>query len=289
MPLDGRPNKVGFRRWPNGSECVFHAARVGQIATYFWQNALRPHLLDEQDNRGEGFMEAGSTLRSKVVFGFMTLAMMAVVGFWRTYFSQLSNVSLHAHVHGIAMSLWLGLLIAQAYLIRSGHRHLHRQLGKASYLLVPVVVAATVSFAHARLLEEGLTHDRLYILYIQLHLLVLLILAYGFAIYWRRVPALHMRFMICTALPLIDPALSRIIENYLWIPSAMAYEQAITYSVTDLVLVVLIALNFRRELHLKVYPLMLAAFVALHIPNFLVADAPAWRSFAAWFASTPLW
>jgi hypothetical protein len=234
-------------------------------------------------------MEAGSALRSKVVFGFMTLAMMAVVGFWRTYFSQLSNVSLHAHAHGIAMSLWVGLLIAQAYLIRSDRRDTHRLLGKVSYLLIPIMAVATLSFAHMRLLEEGLTHERLYILYIQLHLLALLLLAYGLAIYWRRVSALHMRFMICTALPLIDPALSRIIENYVWVPSVMAHEQAITYSVTDLVLVGLIAVNFRRELRLKVYPLMLAVFVALHIPNFFVADLPAWRSFAAWFAGVPLW
>lgn len=233
-------------------------------------------------------MEAASTLRSKVVFGFMTLAMMAVVGFWRTYFSQLSNASLHAHAHGIAMSLWVGLLIAQAYLIGVRRHDLHRQLGKASYLLIPVMVAATLSFAHVRLLEEGLTQERLYLLYIQLHLLALLILAYGLAIYWRRVPALHMRFMICTALPLLDPALSRIIENYIWVPSVMAYEQIITYSVTDLVLVALIAMNFRRELELKVYPLMLTAFVALHVPNFFVADMSAWRSFATWFAGIPL-
>jgi hypothetical protein len=234
-------------------------------------------------------VEGAATLRSKTLFGFAVLAMMVVVGFWRTYFSQLPNLSMHAHAHGIAMSLWVGLLLTQASLVRSGRRDVHRQLGKASYVLVPIIAFTTLSFAHVRLLQEGLTYDRLYILYIQLHLLVLFVVAYAGAIYWRHVPALHMRFMICTALPLIDPALARIIENYLWQPSNAAYFQAITYPVTDLVLVVLIALNWRRELRLKVYPLMLAAFVALHIPNFFVPDQPGWRSFAAWFASVPLW
>jgi hypothetical protein len=234
-------------------------------------------------------VEAAATVRSKLTFAFIVLAMMVVVGFWRTYFSQLSGVSIHAHAHGIAMSAWVVLLIAQAYLIGTHRQAIHRRLGKVSYLLVPIMIVATLSFAHMRLLEDGLTDDRLYILYIQLHLLILFVIAYGFAIYWRHTPALHMRFMICTALPLIDPALARIIENYLWQPPVLAFEQAITYPVTDLVLVALIARDWRLELRMKVYPLMLVTFITLHIPNFFAADMPAWRSFAAWFAGVALW
>jgi hypothetical protein len=182
---------------------------------------------------------------------FVALTALVAAGFWRSYFSQLSEVSFHAHAHGVTMLLWCALLITQALLIRAGHRGIHRILGKVSFILAPAIVVATLSFAHARLEQKGLTPGRLYVLYIQLHLLLLFAVAYGFAIYYRRTPHLHMRFMICTALPLIDPALARIIGNYIWTPPNFAYIQAVTYPVTDLVLVALIASNWRRELGLR--------------------------------------
>ena len=233
-------------------------------------------------------METTSAIHRNSVFGFLALAVLVLVGFWQTYFSQLGEAPIHAHAHGTAMSLWCLLLIAQAYLIRTGRRDVHRQLGKVSYVLAPVIVITTLSFAHVNLESDGLTPDRLYILYIQLHLLVLFVVAYSFAIYRRNQQTIHMRLMICTALPMIDPALARIILTYIWEPPSFAYIQAITYSVTDLILVGLIVANWKREIHLKVYPAMLVLFIVLHVPNFFIEDVSGWASFAQWFSSLPL-
>ena len=44
------------------------------------------------------------------------------------------------HLHGLLMFAWMALLIAQAALIRAGHRALHRSLGRVSYGLAPLAV-----------------------------------------------------------------------------------------------------------------------------------------------------
>lgn len=233
-------------------------------------------------------MQRTQTLYHNAVYWFGALAVFAVVGFWPTYFSKLTTASAHAHAHGLAMSLWCVLLISQAWLIRTGRRDIHRRLGKVSFLLVPIVVVATVSFAHVNVRADGLTPIRLYILYLQVHLILLFLIAYGLAMYHRRQPVMHARFMICTALTLIDPVLVRIIFFNIWTPDHLIYLQAITYSVTDLVLVALIMSDWRRELRLGVYPAMLALFVLFQIPTFFLDHLPVWNSFAAWFMGLPL-
>ena len=87
------------------------------------------------------------------LFAGFTMAMF--VAFWPSYFSRLAEQpSSHHHAHGIAMSLWLVLLIAQASLMRSGNRALHGRLGLLSYVHLPVIVVVTLRFVHYTL-QEG--------------------------------------------------------------------------------------------------------------------------------------
>lgn len=222
------------------------------------------------------------------VFYFVALAVGVVLGFWPTYFAVFGEAPGHAHAHGLTMLAWCALLIGQAALIRTGHRGLHRALGKVSYALVPLMALSILSFAHSTLLRDGPVPERLYILYIQIQLLVVFLLSYGLAIYNRRKPMVHARFMICATLPLIDPFLARVILFYLWEPSNMVQLQVITYAVTDLVLVAMIAANWRREFRIGVFPLMLPVFLVAQIPNFFITDGAVWASFASWFARMPL-
>src|SRR5262245_61768008 len=82
---------------------------------------------------------------------FAAFSVAMLVAFWPSYFSRLGNQpTYHPHAHGIAMTLWVALLVAQAALIRSGNRDIHRRLGTLSYVLVPAIVIATVNFVHFR-------------------------------------------------------------------------------------------------------------------------------------------
>lgn len=222
------------------------------------------------------------------VFPFLILAAAIVPAFWPTYFSQMRDASLHAHVHALAMAGWVVLLVTQASLMRGGRREAHRLVGRLSFLLVPVIALTTLSFARFRLEENGLNPFQLHLLYLQLQLVAVFLVAYSLAMVYRRQPAKHARFMICTALPLIDPVFARIIIFYVWMPETLVYVQAITYGIIDLILLGLMAANWQREKRLGVFPLMLGVFVAFQVPTFFITGTDAWRGFAEWFMTVPL-
>lgn len=73
--------------------------------------------------------------------GVSALFVLAIVAFWPSYFSRLGTTSWPLHLHGITATLWMLLLIAQGYVISSGRRALHRQLGRSVFALVPLFTA----------------------------------------------------------------------------------------------------------------------------------------------------
>ena len=129
-------------------------------------------------------------------FGGRLFAIFAVamfIAFWPSYFSQLANQpSSHHHAHGLAMSLWLVLLIAQASLMRSGRRALHTQLGLLSYLLVPVIVVVTLRFVHYTLQEVPQVGSYwLFFLALVVVTLVMFVALFALAMVNRAQPAVH--------------------------------------------------------------------------------------------------
>ncbi len=220
------------------------------------------------------------------VFYFSGLLLLSIAAFWPTYFFPPKyETDWHVHLHGVAMFAWVLLLIAQAGLIRARRHDIHRQLGKISFALVPLMVASTLLMAAYRL-RQKIDIDTLYFLYLQLALIALLALAYGLAMARRRVPALHMRYMVCAALTLVDPIVARL----LFIGLGMDYPegQVITFALVDTILLALIWNDQRHGRPIRVYPAMLAIFVAVQVPTFFLYKSPAWREFAQWYAALPL-
>lgn len=226
------------------------------------------------------------------VFFFAALAIFAIAGFWPSYFARVSEEkNFHVHLHGAAMSLWVLLLISQAFLIRSGTRQLrqlHRLAGKISYVLVPVIIFSTLSLSHFRVQESGtdLRPDLLYFLYIQLALLVVFVLAYSLAIYHRASPHIHARYMVCTALALIDPIVARLLYNHLGITPPLM--QVMTYVLVDAIFLYLIFVDWKHGRRMIVFPAMLAVFIAAQVPTFIVPTQPFWHDFALWYGGLPI-
>ena len=71
------------------------------------------------------------------------LLALAGLAFWPSYFSVLNSTRWPYHAHAVASTLWLLLLMAQSISIQSRRRPLHRQLGMAIFVLVPLFTAAT--------------------------------------------------------------------------------------------------------------------------------------------------
>ncbi len=217
---------------------------------------------------------------------FAVLLVVAIAAFWPSYLSQLFVQSGYTHLHALTATLWLLLLITQPLLIRAGRRDLHRLVGRLSLVIAPVVLVSIVLLAHANI--QGLAGERLaiqtYILYLQLSLGLLFALCYAMAIIKRRDTPVHMRFMVGTALTMIDPIVVRIM---LWVQPVPPWNyQWLTFALTNAVLVWLIWMDRNSARGRWVFPVLLGTFMLVQIPAVfgLTWTAP-WQSFAHWFAA----
>jgi hypothetical protein len=91
------------------------------------------------------------------------------------------------------MFAWLFMLVAQAALIRTKQRSLHRMLGKASYASVSFIAVTTVLLTHYSLGSRLGTPLGGLVLPLQLFLLPQFLIIYGCAIKNRKVPEVHGR------------------------------------------------------------------------------------------------
>jgi hypothetical protein len=134
---------------------------------------------------------------------FAGLFLVALVAFWPTYLSQIARASRHTHLHAATASSWMLLLVAQPLAIRNRQLALHRMLGRVSYVVAPLVVVSMVLLAHSK--THNAAREDLLGAYVPLALAALFALSYGLGIATRRTMVLHARFMVCTAMTLIDP------------------------------------------------------------------------------------
>jgi hypothetical protein len=215
----------------------------------------------------------------------LLLLCVAVLGFWKPYFSRLDAAQGMAHLHAISMLTWIGMLVAQPLLIRTRRLVWHRRLGKASYVVAPLVVVSALVLARLRIGQatpEALPFQQ-FVLFLGMSASVLFALIWGLGVFYRREPALHARYMAGTALTLIDPSLVRVL--IFWIPSVPPpFYQFITFGLVYTILLVLIALDRKSTRGRSALWVLLALFVALHALIMLVPGTPAWQQFAGWYA-----
>lgn len=217
---------------------------------------------------------------------FAAYLLLAAIAFWPTYLSQPRASSTYTHFHAATATLWMVLLIAQSWAIGARRVPLHRLLGKGSYVLAPLVLVSIFLLAHDRIsgAAPGEAYAiQTYILYLQLSLAFLFGLSYALAIRTRKSVARHSRFMVCTALTLIDPVFIRIL---FWIDPTPAWNyQWATFGLCDLVFLVLIWLERSNRAGRGVFPAMLAVFVAAQLPALLgLTEGPLWQAFARFYA-----
>ncbi len=227
-------------------------------------------------------------LFKKSGYYFVALLILAVIGFWESYFSMpFGGIDHYVHIHAIAMLLWIGMLITQAFLIRHQKRSLHRMFGKFSYALVPVIVVSLVLLAHNQITihDYGISYTRLYILFLQLSLLTIFVITYVLAIIYRKSPSQHARYMISTSLTLIDPAVARIPLN---LPTLPFSYQVLTFALTDIILFILIIIERKQTKGREVFPIVLAVFLFFQALNLTWTDSIIWDNFSLWFANLPL-
>jgi hypothetical protein len=221
------------------------------------------------------------------VFFFIAFLLATFIAFWPTYLTRMEAVATwRVHAHGALMLGWCLLLIAQAWLIRDRRGPLHRKLGKLSYVLAPSIVISSMVVEHGSLVRAAGKYDpeTLYFAYLIVALLSVFVLAYALAIFHRRTPALHMRYMICTPLTMLDPVFARIFDVRLGIGYPTG--QIMSFAMIDAILLWLCYLD--RNTPYRAFHRMLAAFLVVQVPTFFVYKTAWWPGIVSWFAGLPI-
>lgn len=220
------------------------------------------------------------------IYWFCALLVVSVVGFWRTYFSDLGEGTLHIthHIHGIAMLLWVSMLIGQSWLIRTRRNSLHRTLGRASVFLAPVVFLSAI-WVNIHFMEgaeapfpPGLIAVFGYGFFLPIAFAVLYILA----LVHRQHVQLHARYMAATALVFVQPGLGRALNNYMvpvtgWGPSF--------FQVSLIPLLIggwLLLLDWKGDKPLQPYAVVSGLWVGHVAVWVLTPQMQVWQTVAEW-------
>jgi hypothetical protein len=116
------------------------------------------------------------------------------------------------HLHGMVMMGWILMLLAQSIFIRNRKMNLHRVIGRASYVLAPLVVLSVFMITkevYHEVLEIFGESEAVGLIALTFPTMIFFSVLYFLAIRYRHRHALHMRFMISTAFLFIAPALDR--------------------------------------------------------------------------------
>jgi len=191
----------------------------------------------------------GTTYRNIAIF-FLVILVFVFTAFFKTYFSlfpDFKNTTLLVRTHVAVLLLWFAMLIAQPVLIGIKQLKLHRLVGKASYILVPLVVISSALMSRNQQMRE----KNLILFTANIIDLSIFVLLYIFAIIYKRKVSWHSRFMILTVLPFISPSAARLQMN------GLAIELGI-------ILILLVIERFNRKIY-KPYILALCIFFILYI------------------------
>lgn len=211
------------------------------------------------------------------------------------YFRIREKMEVRLHTHGIGMSLWCILLIAQALLIRLKMYRWHKITGKLSFLIIPFVALATVNLIHFQM--TGLlrhSHLSLYALALIINGIIVLVVLYILAMANRKKPEAHAKYMFATIFPMFTPVTDRLI--YQFFPSLVQFAPRIGrapivpfygFLLADTLVFLLIIWDWRNGNRKSPFIIVLVLLLAYHFSVFNFYKYPFWESFGNWFIRMP--
>lgn len=222
-----------------------------------------------------------------------------IVAFAPTYFKgrtfSLPDVTTMVHVHTALMMLWVLMLIAQAFLIRARKYAIHRLIGRSSFVVVPLIALSTIVLTVETLGRKPEIAPQDYRIEIFTWGQVIpFVLAWALAMMYRRKTPIHVRFMVSTIFATASAYVFRILLNWFtWIPGMNVAENpanienvaAANGSVIVLMLLGLIALDWRLGIKRSPFWLVAITTVITHIGFFTFTKTDWWTSFVDWYAA----
>jgi hypothetical protein len=216
------------------------------------------------------------------------LGALVILGFSRSYYFKLwfdrPPLSPRLHIHGVVLSAWLALYVAQTLLIPVGRRQWHRQLGVIAGIIAGIAVVTTYAAAFESG-TSGLAGSRalpaLEGLYSSLLLATLFGIAVAAGLWHRNRPAAHKRLMFLAVLAAMSPGANR--------AAALMFGHGISGFHVYLIAVLLVA-ALMYDVHTRGRPHVVivwggAVLLVLELTRRVVGRSDAWMQFASWLTS----
>lgn len=212
------------------------------------------------------------------------IPIVVLAGFARTYylkslFGAPALPGLLVHLHGIVMTAWVVLFVAQVWLVAARRTQLHQRLGVLGALLAALVVlvgVATAIAATAR--SSSLGPPALQFLVVPLGDLLVFAILVGVALYFRRRMEIHKRLMLVAAVSLLPAAISRIPLSFIATGGPLVF-----FGLTDLCVLACVVYDTVR--HRRLHPAFVWSallVIASHPLRLMLAGTDAWLRFASW-------
>jgi hypothetical protein len=192
--------------------------------------------------------------------------------FLRSAFHPDHELSILLHIHGLVFSAWIILFLVQTTLIAKGSRTVHQRLGwftvGVAVVMLLLVGAATVEQMRRGLpLEEAATDITL-----NLAGAIMFGVPVTCAIYYRKRPDWHKRFMLCATLALLGAPILRLV----FLTTKFDFSGAVILSIMLLDLLFLPCFIYdlltRGKIH-RAYAYVLALFIVCQIA---MMNLPSW-------------
>jgi hypothetical protein len=234
-------------------------------------------------------------LREKRVYliAAILFPLVVLLGFGRTYylkeFTGAPPLSSYlVQIHGALMTAWVILFVAQVFLIRTKNIKVHQKLGMFSIGLGVLIVVSGFFTAIAAAKNGAASSPpgipRLAFLVVPLFDLVMFVILFGAAIYYRKRAANHKRLMLLTAINFLPPAIARFP-----IPGWLALGPIMFFGIPTLILI--FALTYDRLANGKFNKVFVYGSLILFISyplRLMISGTDAWMAFAAWLTTFSL-
>lgn len=210
---------------------------------------------------------------------FLLALLIAIGGFYPSFFSRLGDTDPVRLFHGVMATLWMLMLTTQSWLIAHRHVRAHRLVGRASLIVVPLFIISGLLVLHAMLAGQERGFVKAFgtmLAFLDLTSILYFVWTYCMALHHRHRMQLHARYMASTATLLLPPALARLMAG-LGLPFVTSFMSAVhsSYFATELVIVALLAGDHLGGGIRKPYVYLLA-FTLLQHASMLVTPKAAW-------------
>ena len=231
--------------------------------------------------------QSGDTRFFLVMAAIMSLIILAGFSFSLATGRSSFDVPWFYHLHGVIFMAWVTLYMSQHFTAARGNFALHRQIGKAAYIFIPVMVAAGLMVIVGVAQRNGgpfFFNASEFLISNSALLLCFAVLAL-WALRVERHSGWHRRLMLCGMAILVGPGLGRLLPMPLFIPYAWLIVTSLTWVFPAIGMIA--DKRSRGRIH-PAYVWGLGAYIGVFIVSMAIAYSPIGFAFTEWLiAGTP--